>query len=66
MKLIKNTGSERVIGELREALVPSSSLDLTSPTFSIFAFAELRDVLEKLDACRMVIPATDEIGRAHV
>ncbi|MCS6265228.1 MAG: DEAD/DEAH box helicase family protein [Nitrospira sp.] len=59
MKLIKNTGSERVIGELREALAPPSSLDLASPAFSIFAFAELRDVLEKLDACRMVLPATD-------
>ena len=59
MKLIKNTGSERVIGELREALAPPSSLDLASPAFSIFAFAELRDLLEKLDACRVVIPATN-------
>ncbi|MFZ3013861.1 MAG: hypothetical protein WA045_09155, partial [Nitrospira sp.] len=59
MKLIKNTGSERVIGELREALVPSSSLDLASPAFSIFAFAELRELLDKLGACRVVIPATD-------
>lgn len=60
MKLIKNTGSDRVIDELRQTLAPSSSLDLASPAFSIFAFAELRDLLEKLDACRMVIPATDE------
>ncbi len=59
MKLIKNTGSERVIDELREALVPSSSLDVASPAFSIFAFAELRDLLDKLETCRVVIPATD-------
>lgn len=59
MKLIKNTGSERVIDELREALVPSSSLDVASPAFSIYAFAELRDLLDKLDTCRVVIPATD-------
>ena len=58
MKLIMNTGSDRVIDELRQTLAPSSSLDLASPAFSIFAFAELRDLLEKLDACRMVIPAT--------
>ena len=59
MKLIKNTGNERVIDELREALAPSSSLDVASPAFSIFAFAELRDLLDKLETCRVVIPATD-------
>lgn len=49
MKLIKNTGGERVISELREVLRPSSSLDVASPAFALFAYAELRDVLEKLD-----------------
>ena len=64
MKLIKNTGSDRVIDELRQTLAPPSSLDLASPAFSLFAFAELRDLLEKLDACRVVIPAADgaELG----
>jgi superfamily II DNA or RNA helicase len=64
MKLIKNTGSDRVIDELRQTLAPPSSLDLASPAFSLFAFAELRDLLEKLDACRVVLPATngDELG----
>lgn len=57
MKLIKNTGSDRVIDELRRTLAPPSSLDLASPAFSLFAFAELRDLLEKLDACRVVLPA---------
>jgi superfamily II DNA or RNA helicase len=64
MKLIKNTGSDRVIDELRRALAPPSSLDLASSSFSLFAFAELRDLLEKLDACRVVLPATSggELG----
>src|ERR1035437_8992307 len=64
MKLIKNTGSDRVIDELRQTLAPPSSLDLASPVFSLFAFAELRDLLEKLDARRVVLPATngDELG----
>ena len=57
MKLIKNTGNDRVIDELRQALASSSSLDLASPAFSLFAFAELREVLEKLDTCRVVLPA---------
>ena len=64
MKLIKNTGNDRVIDELRQTFAPPSSLDLASPAFSLFAFAELRDLLEKLDACRVVLPATngDELG----
>ena len=38
-----------MIDELRQTLVPPSSFDLASPEFSLFAFAELRDLLEKLD-----------------
>jgi hypothetical protein len=56
MKLIKNTGGDRVIDELRQALAPPASLALASPAFSLFAFAELRDLLERLDTCRMVLP----------
>jgi hypothetical protein len=59
MKLIKNTGADRVIDELRQSLAPPSSLALASPAFSLFAFAELRSLLEKLDSCRIVIPAAD-------
>jgi hypothetical protein len=64
MKLIKNTGSDRVVDELRQILASPSSLDLASPAFSLFAFAELRDLLEKLDNCRVVLPASsgDEFG----
>jgi len=58
MRLIKNTGSDRVIDELREALVPPSALDLASTAFSLFAFSELRDHLERLDSCRIVLPDT--------
>ena len=64
MKLIKNIGSDRVIDELRQTLAPPSSLDLASPAFSLFAFAELRDLLEKLDACRVVLPA-NQWGRTR-
>ncbi len=55
MRLIKNTGNDRVFDELRKSLAPPSSLDLASPVFSLFAFSELRDLLEKLDACRVVL-----------
>ncbi|AGG05703.1 helicase-related protein [Dehalococcoides mccartyi] len=56
MKLVNNTGSDRVIDELRKSLVPKSALDVASPAFSLFAFAELRDYLEKLEACHIVLP----------
>src|ERR1039457_118951 len=64
MKLVKNTGNDRVIDELRRSLVPPSSLDLASSEFSLFAYAELRDLLEKLEACRIVLPEAEmeELG----
>jgi Helicase conserved C-terminal domain/SNF2-related domain len=64
MNLIKNTGSDRVVDELRRILLPPSSLDLASPLFSLYAFSELRDLLEKLDTCRVVLPETkaNELG----
>jgi len=60
MRLIRNTGNDRVIDELRQSLLPGSSLDLASPALSLFAFAELRELLEKLDACRVVLPAVTD------
>jgi len=56
MRLVKNTGTDRVIDELRRSLLPPSSLDLASSEFSLFAYAELRELLDKLDACRIVLP----------
>lgn len=50
MKIIRNIGNDRVYDELRSSLAPPSSLDLASPVFSLFAYAELRDVLDKIDA----------------
>ena len=57
MKLIKNIGNDRVIDEMRRNIAPPTSLDAASPAFSLFAFAELRDLLEKLDSCRLIVPA---------
>lgn len=59
MRLIKNTGNDRVIDELRKNLHPQSTLDIATPAFSLFAFAELRALLEKLNHCRLVIPSAE-------
>jgi len=59
MRLVKNTGNDRVVDELRKVLVSQSCLDIASPSFSLFAFAELQDLLEKIATCRLVLPTTD-------
>ncbi len=64
MKIIKNSGNERVIDELRKCLMAQSTLDIASPSFSLFAFGELRELLHKLDKCRVVLPnaKADDLG----
>src|SRR5688572_27445711 len=57
MKLIPNFGAQRVIDELRACLADGARLDVASSAFSLFAFAELREFLERIDRCRLVLPA---------
>ena len=61
MRLLKNSGSDRVIDELRRVLVPRGTLDVASPTFSLFAFGEIQGLLSGLAKCRLVVPS-DEAG----
>jgi len=56
VRLIRNSGNDRVVDELRRTTTSGSCLDLASPEFSLFAFSELRELLEKLERCRMVLP----------
>ena len=60
MKLIPNVGNDRVIDELRACLAAKSSLDIASSALSLFAFAEMRELLEAVDQCRIVLPASDD------
>ncbi len=59
MRLIKNSGNDRVVDELRKSLHPESELDIATPAFSLFAYAELRSLFEKLNHCRLVIPSAE-------
>jgi hypothetical protein len=59
MRIIKNIGTDRVYDELRSSLTPPALLNLASPVFSLFAYAELRDLLEKLGGCRVVLQGND-------
>jgi hypothetical protein len=56
MRLIPNIGQDRVIDELRRCVTQGSSLEVVSSVFSLFAFAETREFLEKVDRCRLVLP----------
>ena len=60
MKIIKNIGNDRVYDELRTSLAAPASLNLASPVFSLFAYAELRELLDKLDTCRVVLQGTSD------
>ena len=55
MKLLRNSGNERVIDCLREWLAPGTAVDLMSPAFSLYAFAETRDLLAKAGRCRILL-----------
>lgn len=59
MRLIKNTGSDRVVDELRTCLAPGSRMDLASPGFSLYAFAEVKDLLDQLGSCQPILPGAD-------
>ena len=61
MKLIKNTGNDRVMDALRNGLSSSSKLDIATPAFSVFAFAEFAAQLQGLTACRLVLPDSSQI-----
>ena len=59
MRLIKNSGNDRVIDELRQCLRSKSSLDIASPEFSLFAFGELQDLLAGVGQVRLALPSPE-------
>ncbi len=59
MKLIKNSGNERVVDELRRCIVAESTLDIATPAFSLFAFGEVRALLSNVTGCRLVVPNSE-------
>ena len=64
MKLIKNSGNDRVLDVLRSFLQPGAVLSIASGDFSLLAFSELRDLLSKLTECRLIVadPTKADLG----
>jgi len=59
MKLLKNQGSDRVIDELRASLITKGGMDAASSGFSLFAYGELRGILDRLSSLRLILPPSD-------
>jgi len=57
MKVLRNTGQERVIDVLRAHLPECGYLDLATARFSLFAFQALRPELKKISSTRLIVPA---------
>lgn len=56
MKLVRNTGADRVIDLLRPGLAAGRQLDVVIPDFSLFAFSEMMHELAALAGCRLLLP----------
>ncbi|HBU23131.1 MAG TPA: helicase [Chlorobaculum sp.] len=57
MKLVRNTGSDRVADLIHPAVLDGRQLDAVTPGLSIFAWAQLLRGLRRAERCRMVLPA---------
>lgn len=69
MKIIYNTGTERLIDLLRSHISSSSHLDFATQTLSLFAFSELSKLLNSIQSVRLLLPPTDVdlalLGNVH-
>lgn len=62
MRLLRNSGTDRGVDLLRDWLTSGTRVDVVSPSFSIWAFAELKDVLDRVDRCRLLLGEPDSIA----
>ncbi|MGO3869707.1 MAG: helicase-related protein [Alcaligenes sp.] len=60
MKLIQNIGTQRVIDLMRPHLKHGNRLDCVTPSFSLYAFAEIRKALSSLDRVQLILPPDNE------
>jgi hypothetical protein len=59
VKLVSNTGTDRVIDLLRPGLTTGSQLDVVTPALSLFAYSEMLHEVAALARCRLVLPPAD-------
>ena len=56
MKLVQNSGTDRVIDYLRSKLTAGCQLDMVTPSFSLFAFSGMLQEMAALLTCRLLLP----------
>jgi hypothetical protein len=56
MRLVRNTGNDRVIDLVRPLLGIDKEVGIVSAALSTFAFAELLSGLQAIDQCQLVLP----------
>ena len=64
MKLLRNSGADRGVDRLREWLTKGAHIDVVSASFSLYAFAELKDDLDYVELCRLLLGKPDPIASA--
>lgn len=55
MKFVSNAGQQRVIDLLRPALAEGPQLDVLSPSYSLFAYAELMADAAQVTQARLIV-----------
>lgn len=61
MRLIQNAGTDRVIDLIRPHLRHGNQLGCVTPSFSLYAFSEMREALSALDRVQLVLPPDDDV-----
>ena len=56
MKLVRNTGNDRVVDLISPALSGGRHVDVVTSALSLFAFADLLPRFAALDRCRLLLP----------
>ena len=59
MRIIANTGTDRVVDLIQPWLRPDHQMDLASESFSLHAFGELADKLLRMAKVRLVLPPSE-------
>ena len=60
MRIVSNTGSDRVVDLIQPWLRPGHQMDLASEGLSLHAFGELAEGLSRMESVRLVLPPNDE------
>ncbi|SEM57632.1 SNF2 family N-terminal domain-containing protein [Pseudoxanthomonas sp. GM95] len=60
MRLVKNSGTDRVVDLLGPFLKSGKQLGCMTPALSLFAFQELQEALAGLDRVQLILPPVDD------